>query len=133
MFAPVMATLRMKGCLSDNLVPYEPSLSWAQVVLYEIQSRSFRQVVEYERGTSTEKRPPTWTEPGRWVPNPLPKRPGNFPLSMESNYGLSGYQVDRGSGLYLWFAMTGLPPQVNSLSFHLEQKTPVSSPHRGPD
>src|ERR1019366_8123151 len=31
------------------------------------------------------------------------------------------------SGLYLWFGMTGLPPQVDSLSFHLVQKTPGRS------
>jgi hypothetical protein len=28
--------------------------------------------------------------------------------------------------------MTGLPPQVNSLSFHLVQKTPVRLPSSGP-
>src|SRR5271156_3914916 len=32
------------------------------------------------------------------------------------------------SGLYLLIDMTGLPPQVNSLSFHLVQKSPVRSP-----
>src|SRR5271168_3910070 len=31
------------------------------------------------------------------------------------------------SGLYLLIDMTGLPPQVNSLSFHLVQKSPVRS------
>ena len=31
------------------------------------------------------------------------------------------------SGLYLFIGLSDRPPQVNSLSFHLAQKTPVTS------